>query len=300
MKNSILLLLINVLFWSCGTDEQEFDATGTFEADEVIISSEASGKVLSFEIEEGQILSVNQQIGYVDTTQLFLSRRQLEAQVQAVLSRKPDVAPQLAALRQQLKAATNEQARVQNLLQSDAATPKQLDDLNAEIEITKGHITALKNSLNNSIKSLDSEIGPLQTQILQVDDLINKSLIVNPLSGTVLSKYAEAHEQVSNGQPLYRIADLSEITLKAYVTGDQFAKVRLNQQVNVFTDDGDGDFKETKGTIYWISEKAEFTPKSIQTRNERANKVYAIKIKVVNDGSYKIGMYGEVTFGQEI
>ena len=296
MKASLLLFFTMAVAGSCANNDHEFDATGTFEADEVIISSEASGKIRAFDLEEGQSLAINQQIGYIDTTQLFLSKKQLKAQIEAVLSKKPDISLQLIALNEQLKAAKREKVRIENLLKSDAATPKQLDDVNAEIAIVNGNITALQNSLSNNTISLDREVGPLEAQIQQVDDHINKSLIVNPIRGTVLSVYAEAHEQIGNGQPLYRIADMSELTLKAYISGDQFARVKLNQEVKVFTDDGNGSYKETTGKVYWISEKAEFTPKTIQTKNERANKVYAVKIKVTNDGTYKIGMYGEVKF----
>lgn len=287
-------MLLVLCLWSCADNGPAFDATGTFEADEIIISSEASGKLRSFDVDEGQHLSANQYLGYVDTTQLALSRLQLEAQIKAVLSKKPDISSQLAALNEQLKAARKEKTRIENLLRSDAATPKQLDDIDAQIDLINGNITALRTSLVNNTHSLDQEVGPLEAQILQIDDRIAKSKIVNPVKGTVLSVYAEAHEQVGAGQPLYRIADLRELTLKVYISGDQFAQVQLNQQVTVFTDDGNGGYRETTGTVYWISEKAEFTPKSVQTKNERASKVYAVKVRVRNDGSYKIGMYGEV------
>ncbi|MCV9386072.1 HlyD family secretion protein [Reichenbachiella ulvae] len=299
LKNPICILLLSVLWSSCTNNGHEFDATGTFEADETIISSEASGKLLSFKVDEGQELPSNQYLGYIDTTQLALTKAQLEAQIKAVLSRKPDIASQLVALNEQLKAARKEKARIENLLKSDAATPKQLDDVDAQINIINGNITGLRTSLVNNSRSLDQEIGPLEAQILQMEDKIAKSKIINPVNGTVLSVYAEPYEQVGPGQPLYRIADLSELTLKAYISGDQFAQVKLNQKVSVYTDDGNGGYKEDAGTIYWISEKAEFTPKSVQTKNERANKVYAVKIRVKNNGSYKIGMYGEVTFDTE-
>ncbi|MDW3209647.1 MAG: HlyD family efflux transporter periplasmic adaptor subunit [Reichenbachiella sp.] len=290
-------LLIGIFYLtSCADGGHEFDATGTFEADETVISAEASGKILSFKIDEGQQLSRNQYVGYVDTTQLSLSKAQLKAQVRAVLSRKPDISSQLAALNEQLKAAKKEKERIENLLKSDAATPKQLDDVEAQINLINGNIRGLRTSLVNNTNSLDQEIGPLEAQVLQVDDLIIKSKIINPIQGTVLSVYAEPYEQVGAGQPLYRIADLNELTLKVYISGDQFSQVKLNEKVSVFTDDGSGGYRETSGTIYWISEKAEFTPKSVQTKNERANKVYAVKVRVKNDGSYKIGMYGEVTF----
>ena len=296
IKSITWLPTLAILFTACGDSARVFDATGTFEADEIIVSSESSGKLRSFAVEEGQQLDANQYLGYIDTTQLALSRKQLQAQIRAVRSKKPDISAQLAALEEQLKAAETEQRRTSNLLQADAATPKQLDDINAQIDLIKGNIRGLKTSLMTNTKSLEWEVGPLEAQILQVDDKITKSKILNPIKGTVLSAYAEPHEQISVGQPLYRIADLSEITLKAYISGDQFSQVALDQSLAVYTDDGSGSFKETTGTVYWIADQAEFTPKSIQTKNERASKVYAIKIRVKNDGSYKIGMYGEVDF----
>lgn len=298
LKNPTTIFLLIGIFnlASCADGGHEFDATGTFEADETIISAEAPGKLLSFKVEEGQELLPDQYIGYVDTTQLSLSKAQLKAQINAVLSRKPDISSQLAALNEQLKAAKREKTRIENLIKSNAATPKQLDDIDAQINLINGNIRGLRTTLVNNTRSLDQEIGPLEAQILQVEDLIAKRKIINPVKGTVLSVYAQSYEQVGAGQPLYRIADLDELTLKVYISGDQFAQVKLNEEVSVFTDDGSGSYRETSGTIYWISEKAEFTPKSVQTKNERANKVYAVKVRVKNDGSYKIGMYGEVTF----
>lgn len=294
--NTIFICAMALLFSSCSSENHRFDATGSFEADETIISAEANGRIRALSVEEGQILAIDQYLGYIDTTQLFLTKKQLKAQIAAVRSRKPDIPTQLSALNEQLKASEKERIRIQNLLKSDAATTKQLDDIVAQIDLINGNIKVLKNTLSNSANSVEMEIGPLEAQIQQIEDQISKSLVVNPTRGTVLAVYPETHEQIANGQPLYRIADLEELTLKAYISGDQFAQVKLNQEVRVFTDDGSGGFKESKGVVYWISEKAEFTPKTVQTKNERANKVYAIKIKVKNDGTYKIGMYGEVTF----
>lgn len=281
---------------SCNNGENDFDASGTFEADETIISAQASGVLLSFEVEEGQRLEPGELVGCVDTMQLFLTRKQLLAQQAAILSRKPDVSAQLAALLEQLKAAEIEQKRTEKLLQADAATSKQLDDINAQISITKGSIRALRTSLQTNTNTIDREIGPIEAQIEQINDKLEKSKITNPIQGTILTAYAEPFEMVSMGQPLYKIADVQELTLRAYITGNQLPNVKLNQKVNVLSDDGNGDYHQTEGEIYWISDQAEFTPKTIQTKDERANKVYAIKVRVQNDGSYKIGMYGEVKF----
>ena len=293
---NLTLLLATVAYTACDDNTNKFDATGSFEANETIISAESSGKLMAYSVDEGQVLQKGQYLGFIDTTQLALSRKQVFAQMDAILSRKPDVAVQLTALKEQLKAAEVEQKRMTNLLKADAATPKQMDDVNGQIDIINGNITALRNSLNTSTRSIDREIDPLKIQVEQINDQIEKSKLVNPVEGTVLISYVETFEQVGKGTPLYKIADLSELTLRAYVTGNQLPLIKLNQQVKVLTDDGNGGYKETQGVIYWISDKAEFTPKTVQTKDERANKVYGIKVRVVNDGFYKIGMYGEINF----
>ncbi len=291
-----IALIIPAGLMSCDNGEPEFDASGAFEADETIISAEASGKLLAFAVDEGQELRADTYLGYIDTVQLSLSIRQLEAQIDAVLSRRPDIAAQLSALNEQLRVAEIEQKRVEQLLNADAATPKQKDDVDGQIDVIKGNITALRTSLITNTQSLEMEIGPLEAQIDQLKDKIKKSIIINPINGTVLTVFAEPFEHVGMGMPLYKIADLSSLTLRAYITGDQLTQLKLNDRVEVLTDDGSGGYTSTTGTVYWISDKAEFTPKSIQTKDERANKVYAIKVRVENDGTYKIGMYGEVKF----
>ena len=281
---------------SCRNNQNGFDASGSFEAVETIISSEASGVIKEFHAEEGQALQAGMVLGYIDSTQLYLRKKQLTTQISAVLSKKPDVSLQLAALREQLKTAEKEKIRITNLVKADAATTKQLDDIDASIEVIKSQMEAQKSSLNISSESISKETLPLNVQIEQVNDQLEKCRIVNPVNGTVLAKYAEANEMASPGKPLYKIADLSEIILRVYITGNQLPQIKLNQKVQVHTDDGKGGYKETEGTITWINDKAEFTPKTIQTKDERANLVYAVKVRVKNDGSYKIGMYGEIKF----
>ena len=296
MKRTVAPLTLIAALASCDTGSREFDASGAFEAEEVIISSEAAGVIRRFDVEEGANLKAGQVIGAIDTTQLYLRRRQLEAQVAAVLSRRPDVGTQVAALEQQLATLEREQKRVAGLLKSEAATPKQLDDLNAQIEVTRRQIDAQRSTLNIASSGITSETKPLELQIDQVKDQLARCRIVNPVNGTVLGKYARAYEVTAPGRPLYRIADLATMVLRAYITGDQLTRVKLGDKVKVLTDAGDGDMREAQGTVTWISDKAEFTPKTIQTRDERANLVYAMKVKVPNDGTYKIGMYGEVLF----
>lgn len=281
---------------SCNDHQDSFDASGSLEAEEVIISAEATGVIKQFDVEEGQTLTTGQSVGYIDSLQLYLKKLQLEAQVEAVLGKKPDIAIQLSALVEQLRHAENEQTRLANLVVGDAATPKQLDDTEAQIEVLKKQIEAQKSMLTISSRGLERDVIPLQLQIEQLTDQLLKSKIINPVHGTVLTKYAEANEMTAIGKPLYRIADLSQMILRAYVTGDQLPQVKLNQQVTVLTDNGEGGFDETIGTITWINHKAEFTPKTIQTKNERANLVYAIKVKVKNEGKFKIGMYGQIKF----
>ena len=227
---------------------------------------------------------------------MYLKKKQLLAQTKATASRKPNVSAQLAALQSQLATAQKEKVRITNLVNGDAAPQKQLDDINAQIDVLKKQIEAQKSSLDISTESINSDVLPLQVQVEQLNDQLAKCKIINPANGTVLTKYAEANEMTATGKPLYKIADLSNIILRAYITGDQLTQVKLNQTVKVLTDDGKGGYKETEGTISWINDKAEFTPKTIQTKNERANMVYAIKVKVKNDGTYKIGMYGEIKF----
>jgi HlyD family secretion protein len=294
---SILVIATSLLiFSSCKSKKNDFDASGAFEAEEILISSEASGTIKQFNIEEGQTLKAGQMIGYIDSIQLFLKKKQLEAQINALNSKKPNVSVQLASLEEQLKTAEREQKRIDNLVKANAGTAKQLDDINAQVEILKKQIEAQRSSLDISSGSISKDALPLKIQIEQINDQLEKCKIINPVNGTVLAKYVEANEMSSPGKPLYKIANLSTIILRAYITGDQMSSVKLNQIVKVLTDDGKGGYKETGGTITMINDKAEFTPKTIQTKDERANLVYAIKVNVKNDGSYKIGMYGEIKF----
>jgi len=291
LSASLLSMLI-----ACKPEQKNFDASGSFEAEETIISAEATGTLLKFDITEGQDLDSGQVIGYIDSVQLYLKKKQLEAQVKALLGKKPNVPVQLSTLQSQLETAEKEKARFTNLVNAGAAPAKQLDDINAQIKSLKSQIEALKSSLTISSQGYSADAAPLNVQIDQTKDQLAKCRIINPMKGTVLLKYANVNEMATIGKPLYKMADLSLINLRAFISGDQLPTVKLHQQVKVLTDDGTGGFKETQGTITWISDKAEFTPKTIQTKEERANMVYAIKIAVQNDGTYKIGMYGEVKF----
>jgi HlyD family secretion protein len=294
MKKIFIYVSIALGISSCGNKKNNVDASGTFETTETIIPAEANGVIKMFDITEGQILLAGQKIGYIDTVQLYLKKKQLQAQAKATLSQKPDIAKQLASLETQLKSAEKEQGRITNLLKSDAATPKQMDDANTYVESIKKQIDALYSSLSIQSNNISQQVNPLLVQIEQTNDQLAKCKIVNTVHGTVLTKYAEAYEMASAGKPLYKIADLSSMVLRAYVTGDQFAALKLNQQVTVLVDSSASEYKEYPGTVEWISNKAEFTPKTIQTKDERANLVYAIKVRVKNDGLLKIGMYADV------
>jgi len=296
MNNVKILAFLALLSASCNRNQNAYDASGTFEAVETLISAEANGVIKAFDIQEGQVLQAGQFVGYIDSTQLYLKKRQLQSQIKAVLSKKPDVAVQLAALQEQLGQAVREQQRVANMAKADAATPKQLDDANAQVAVIQKQIAAQRSALGITSSSLTEEASPLEVQIAQLEDQLAKTRIVNPIPGTVLVTYAEANETTATGKPLYKIADLSSLILRAYVTGPQFAGLKLNQQVTVFVDGAAGKYRQYRGIVEWISDKAEFTPKTIQTKDERENLVYATKIRVENDGLLKIGMYGEVRF----
>lgn len=295
-KNSLLLPLLSIFLFACGNGNGNFDATGTFEAEEIIVSSESVGKLVRFDIEEGAELKQNQLVGIVDTVQPHLKKKQLEASVNAILSKLPDSEKQLAALEEQIKTSEIEKFRIENLVKSNAAAARQRDEINAQVEILKRQHEALKSSLSITKKGLYSETYALQIQIEQIQDQINKSIIKNPVDGIVLTRYAKQNEVTAAGKALYKIADMSVMTLRAYIGGDQLGQIKLGQKVKIYVDKDADTQKEMDGEVYWISPKAEFTPKTIMTKDERANLVYAIKIKVTNDGYLKIGMYGEVIF----
>lgn len=296
MKSISFLTLLSLLLFSCNRNQINFDASGSFETEETIISSEVTGALLQFNIEEGQTLKAGDVIGYIDSTQLFLKRKQLESQIRSTLSQRPDISTQIASLQIQLATAEREQKRLSNLVKAEAATQKQLDDATAQVDVIKKQLAAQQSALSITSESITQQTNPVEVQIEQINDQLSKCKLVNPVNGTVLTKYAESKEMTTTGKALYKIADLSELYLRAYVSGAQLSQIKLNQNVKVFTDDGAKNLKEYAGTIIWISDKAEFTPKTIQTKEERSNMVYALKVKVKNDGLLKIGMYGEIKF----
>jgi len=279
---------------SCKQSENKYDASGTFEAVETIVSAQASGEIKELDLEEGQVLKAGQVVGYIDSIQLYLKKKQLEAQIKATLSGKPDIAAQTASLEEQLRQAKREQLRNEKLLKDDAATQKQLDDANTQVDVVKKQIAALQSSLSITTANLNDQSRPLSVQIEQIDDQLDKCRIINEVNGTVLTKYAEASEVTDVAKPIYKIAGLNTIILRAYITGDQIQHVKIGQEVKVLVDDTKDTYKNYTGVVEWVSDKAEFTPKTIQTKDERADLVYAVKIRVRNDGFLKIGMYGEI------
>ena len=289
-----LVAIIATILASCSKNNGNFDASGNFEATEIIISSQATGRIMEFNLEEGSVLEANKQVGYVDTVQLHLKKVQLQASLKAVDSRLYNVSKQIASINQQISKQKTELQRYENLVQSNAANQKQVDDINAQILLLQKQLAAQTETLENSNRSISGESAAMVAQIKQIEDLINKSIIYSPIKGTVLSKYAERGEVTTQGKALFKIADIENMFLRAYITSDQISQIKIGQSVTVFADFGEKNMKEYSGTVTWISDKAEFTPKTIQTRNERANLVYAIKIAIKNDGYIKIGMYGGV------
>lgn len=320
----LLILLLIIVFCACNNGNNKYDATGTFEADEIIVSAEATGKIMQLNIEEGSTLAKDSIVGNIDPSTIELQKEQAASSVDAITQKTNNALPQINVLQsqmvaqtkqigvqeEQLKTLLKEQQRFTNLVKADASPAKQLDDITGQVNVLREQIVASRSQLavlqsqvnaqRQSVaiqnRSILSEKNPMEKKVAQIQDQLNKTRIINPVSGTVLTKYANANEYTNTGKAIYKIADLTTMKLRAYITGNQLAQVKLNQQVKVLTDDGKGKYRELPGTITWISDKAEFTPKTIQTKEERANLAYAIKISVKNDGYLKIGMYGEVVF----
>lgn len=292
----IALMFSALVLISCNNNKNEFDATGTFEANEVIVSAEASGKILAFHLEEGQEINRGDPIGYIDSTQLHLSKLQLRESQKAVLAGRPDVRTQIETTKKEIENVQLEKKRIENLVKGEVASQKQLDDINSKLSVLEARLSAQQNSLTTTTTTLNEQSNAISIQLAIVQDQLQRCRIINPVNGTVLAKYAMQSEMTLPGKALYKIADLNTVILRAYVSGNQLSQIKLGQSVKVLVDAPDGGYKEYPGTINWVSDKAEFTPKTIQTKDERANLVYAVKINVKNDGYLKLGMYGEVKF----
>ncbi len=310
MKNYSLILLITVLWMQSCTQKKDFDAAGNFEADETMIAAQQNGVLLKFDVTEGQHLDSGQTVGQIDVEAQRLQQDQNTAMIHSLQQKTTDADPQIAIAQKQLSAQQAqltylhaEKERINNLVNADAAPRKQLDDINEQIvqmnkqmAVVQQQITSYSESAALQNRAILSEAAPLEKSKAQIQYQISKGEIVNPISGTVLTRYAQKGEMATIGRPLYKIANVDTLNLKAYVTGNQLVQIKLGQHVTARIDDGNGGFKNYPGTISWIADKSEFTPKTIQTKSERVNLVYAIKVKIKNDGYLKIGMYGEVLF----
>lgn len=293
MKTIYSLAVTALILTACNTTP-DYDATGIFEATTVTVSAETSGKILTIDVNEGDSVRQGELIAVVDTTILVLQQRQLDSQRQAAESSSPDIAAQAAALRTHIAHQQHECERFSRLLADGATTRKQYDDAQAQLATLRGQLTALLSTLNKNRTSISDNAVALQYQSEQIAEQIAKSIVTSPLTGTVLVKYAEPGEFVTPGRPLCKLADLNNIYLRSYFTASQLADIRIGQNVTVIADFGGDEQYEYPGTITWIAQESEFTPKSIQTKDSRANLVYAVKVAVRNDGRLKLGQYGEV------
>ena len=294
MKKLVIIIAAAFCVVACSKDKKSFDATGTFEATEIIVSSEANGKIMELNLDEGSKLNSGDVVGIIDTNQLDIAKRMLLQGIELLKTQKPNKALQMAPLYSQMEKLRDDKHRVENLLKSEVATQKQFDDIVSAINILQKQIDAQEDALRSAIKSIDEQVLLKQIELEKVEDMLSKSSIISPISGTVLAKYVNRGELTGAGKPVFKIADIDNIYLKAYFTSEQLASIKLGNKVKIKADFGGDQKREYEGTIIWISENSEFTPKNIVTSNERANMVYAVKISLVNDGYVKIGMYGEI------
>lgn len=300
MRHTFITILhlgmITVFLSACKGNEKEYDATGTFEATEVTISAEQSGSLMMFNVTEGDQVAHGQEVGLIDTTQIWLKIQQADATKGVYRSQKPDMEAQIAATRQQLAKARQDQQRYKELVADGAAPGKMLDDATSQVRVLEKQLAAQVSSLNTQLSTLNSQVSTVDVQVSQLKDQLQKCHITAPIKGTVLEKYAEKGEFVAVGKPLLKMADTDQMFIRAYITSVQLKNVKVGQKAKVFADYGDGQKKEYDGVVCWISNRSEFTPKTILTDDERADLVYALKVAIKNDGYVKIGMYGEVSF----
>lgn len=308
----LIILAATILLWNACKQKDLYDASGNFEADEVIVSAQQTGELISFSVREGMALQAGDTVGQIDVRLVELQKEQIEASIIALKQKTSNpndqselVKRQLDVQEAQLTQMLRERTRTENLVKADAATNKQLDDINAgidqlrkQIQVTRQQLALHKSNTNTQNRSILSEQGPLEKTAAQFAEQIKKGLVVNPISGSVLVSYALQGEMQVVGKPLYKIANTDTLDLRAYIIGTQLSQIKIGQQVKVRIDEGEESYKEYAGTIIWISEKSEFSPKTIQTKDERANLFYAIKVRVKNDGYLKIGMYGQVIFSE--
>lgn len=295
-KNILSLCAAIAALTACSSGEKDYDASGVFETTEVIVSAKATGEIISLNVEEGQNVKRNEMLGLIDTLQLSLHDQQLAANQSAADSKRLDANRQVASIRQQINNLQKEKKRFSDLLAANAATQKQVDDIGYQIEVLQRQLAATKEQIGSNNQSAGNQSMGIKAQRAQTEDQIRKAHITSPITGTVLTKYAEQGEYATPGRALFKVGDISRMRLRAYITAPQLTTLKVGQKVKVFADMVETESKAYEGTVEWISDKAEFTPKTIQTRDERANLVYAIKVAVKNDGMIKRGMYGDVKF----
>lgn len=296
MKHSLnfLILILPLLFAGCSDGSDDFDACGQIEAVDVVVSAESNGKIISLDVPEGAVLAKGECVGVIDSVQIYLQKMELISRKQNAVSRIVDIKKQLAPQKSRLENLMVDKERYVNLLAKDAGTQKQVDDIEFQIAVSKGEIDAQTQTYRNNNSGVESELAMYDVQIAQKEDMLRKCRIVSPVAGTVLTRYVEEGETVTSGKPIFRIADMNDVYVRAYFTTAQLADIKLGSKVKVYPDDGSNKLKEYEGTVTWISEQAEFTPKNIQTRDDRADLVYAVKISIANDGYMKLGMYAYV------
>ena len=299
MKKIIAMAGVALVLNACGRKERQYDATGVFEATETTVYAEQTGALLTFNVEEGDTVGQNREVGLIDTTQLWLKMKQAEAMKSVYQSQKPEQEKQIAVTRQQLAKAKQDQQRYKELVADGAAPAKMLDDANSQVEVLQRQLDAQLSSLRVNTNALDKQMDATDVQAEQLRDQIRKCHILVPAKGTVIEKYVERGEFVSAGKPLFKMADTENMFIRAYVTSAQLENIKTGQKATVFADYGNGGKKEYEGRVTWISSRSEFTPKTILTDDERADLVYAVKVAIKGDGYVKMGMYGEVLFASE-
>ena len=299
MKKIIAMAGVALVLNACGRKERQYDATGVFEATETTVYAEQTGALLTFNVEEGDTVGRNREVGLIDTTQLWLKMKQAEAMKSVYQSQKPEQEKQIAVTRQQLAKAKQDQQRYKELVADGAAPAKMLDDANSQVEVLQRQLDAQLSSLRVNTNALDKQMDATDVQAEQLRDQIRKCHILVPSKGTVIEKYVERGEFVSAGKPLFKMADTENMFIRAYVTSAQLENIKTGQKATVFADYGNGGKKEYEGRVTWISSRSEFTPKTILTDDERADLVYAVKVAIKGDGYVKMGMYGEVLFVPE-
>ena len=292
MKRNLLIMLFATLLFSCNNTDEKSDAFGNFEADPVIISSESAGKILQLNVEKGQKIEKGFVAAIIDTIQVDLKLKQIDAQKAAIISKRQSIQSQVAVFEEQIKNLKKNEYRISKMLSDGAATQKQLDDITGQMDVIKKQIENTKTQFT----SVNKELEVLEAQKAATDDMLDRCTVTSPADGTILETYVEQGELATQGKPLFKIADMDELTLKVYVSGAQLPSVKIGQSVNVLIDKSEKENQTLAGQVTWISSEAEFTPKIIQTKEERVKLVYAVKVAVKNDGSLKIGMPGEVSW----